>query len=378
MADAKLTSLTVIDGASAGPNDIVYLVHNPGSTQLSRQITVAQLVAAYERSKGRWDFVRDFGADNTGSSDCAGTLTTALNTIATAGGGTLYIPAGNPYYLFSGALQDTSSANAQVPLPFIGTGTPSASEQVSIQIVGCVPPPTSGEMNILPRAGYSCFRSTLTGASGTAAMFAHKSGGRNNLHTTWENLVFELPPNPTFGCLNLANGQDAILKNLLIHTGALDLGSITQPTHASAQGFILPQVNNSGAGTRADNCIVWGMYDGFKLGEQLLHGSSLSTVACLVAMRVPFAYHANIIESFMSFECPHVIAVDSGPQDAYLKIMLLDIENANGQYASWMNKSEHLDDSTDKLHGSITWHVVDANVGVVATFLILHKAGLDA
>ncbi len=92
----------------------------------------------------------------------------------------------------------------------------------------------------------------------------------------------------------------------------------------------------------------------------------MNAESCVVGMEVPAAYHANQITCFGAFECGYAIRASGGA--SYLMIDLFDLENGNGQYASWQDKTYHVDDSNNYIHGRFNWHVVDATAGVTHTF----------
>lgn len=323
-------------------------------------------MATYENALGRYDFVRDFAGDATGATDNSAKLTSALSTLVTAGGGRLYFPPGT--YKFSGALQDTSSANAQVLLPTIAnSGSPATGQQITIVMEGCLPPPSSGESSVIPTGpGYTIFKSTLTGGSGTAAFVSGPHATRNNLHLEFRNIIVQLPANPSLIGLNFGWQQDVIVENVMIHCGAVKFADVTQPTNSNAIGLVLPQ-NNYSANVKCSNVMIWGMYEGLRLGELLTMGDRIGLCSCAIGMRVDFSYHPNIIHSMSLLECPIGIQSISSSTTS-LVIHSLDIENANGQYQSWQDAVYHVDDSSNRITGKVSWHAVDAAVGVSHTF----------
>lgn len=364
MADTKLTGLSAV--ASRQLTDLAYLVTDPSGSAASKKITIGNLL-----HRPYYDFVEDFGADPTGAADCSAILEGAWSTIATAGGGVLYCPAG--IYLLSRALQDTSVTNAQVKLPKVGTGLIfENTAQVGILTIGAVPIPTSGASTVLPAAGYTVFKSTLAGATGTQpAVIGHPFIGtgnnQNNLSTHWRNLIFQLPPNPTMACLNLGNGQDPHPENVFIHTGALTQATVTQPTHPAAVGIIMNK-NNMANMASMRNTIVWGMYAGYEISELLVVGHMVAW-SCAIGVRVNWGYHANQIQFLGTYECPTGISAVADSNDKYLSIGLWDVENANGQYQSWQDVANNVDDASNKIKGKTAWHAVDAGVGVTHTLV---------
>lgn len=176
---------------------------------------------------GWYDAKVDGGCHGDGATDDTVHLQTLINT-ATANGtksATIYFPPGT--YLIGGALQDTGARNAQVLLPNVSFNT----QQVVLRFVGAVPPPTYGTATAsTPMAGdyFSIIKSTLAGASGTAACFAASqwsAGPTSNLVVCLRNLICEAPTNPTFTFWNLAGtiGSPEIADNIIyryLATGA--------------------------------------------------------------------------------------------------------------------------------------------------------------
>jgi len=328
--------------------------------------TRVSLIASSDLLQPRtWNFVLDFSGDNAGTTDMAATMANAFSTVVTAGGGTIYFPPG--IYLLSRPCQDTGEggANAQVPFPTVELDVFDVSTaQPTLRIVGALPPPTSGESSVLPASGHTVFKSTLTGGTGTASVFANRVG-RNNLHLAIENIILQLPSDPSVSGWNLADQNDVIARHLLIHSGTLKIMNVVQPTHTNQYAFVMPQ-NNHSANTIIENIMVWGSYTAYKTGELATVNGAMAE-SCVRAFLMAFSYHANHYGMLGIYECPYGL-VAAGNGDVYAVIGQLDIENANGQYKSWQNKVYHVDDPKDQLHLNVAWHVVDASVGVSHTF----------
>lgn len=368
--------MSAADGSSSAIADLVYLLHDPAGTPVNRKIRLDQLIAAFEISRHRWDFVRDFGADASGATDQSLVLQGALQTIADAGGGKLYCPPG--VYKISHALQDASVSNAQVILPSIGNGHVfgATSAQVCLVIEGALPAPTDGVSTASPAAGYTYFTSTLTGAALTACMIGHPFTGAaitnsNNLQTVWRNLIFQMPSNPTLSCLNLGNGNDCQIDGVMIFTGNTPQNDVVQPTHNNAAGIILPY-NNTASMPSVRNSIVFGMYYGVLISE-LAQVESLVCWSCYVGVLIYGSYHANRIGFLGTYECPYGIKSAPGTIPThggiYLTIQLWDIENSNGSYQSWQDSVYNVDDSGNDIHGSFGWHAVDGGFGTTHTLV---------
>jgi hypothetical protein len=329
-------------------------------------VTVQKARAGMQSRQRPWNFVEDFGADPTGTSDVSAKLTEALKTVVTSD-----VPVLECFgrFRFAGELQDTGDggANALVPLPQIDGRNPSSTAQRSLVIRGAAPGPTSGESTV-PPAGQTVFEVITNEGSGTLPSFmASRAGLRNNIHLRVENLDVQMPPNPRLSCFNFGMQQDVILEYLLVHTGSVDISNITEPTYNNSYAFIFPAVDKS-ALTLVRGVMVWGYYTAYRLGE-LGRGLIMNAESCKIALEIPRAYHVNTIESLGAFECQRVLKAAGDGESRFL-IGALDIENANGQFKNWQNAVNHIDDPMDHLYGELTWVQVNANVGQVHTPLI--------
>ena len=82
MANTKVSALTAT--TTAPDSALAYVVLDPSGTPLSRKITVKELVGHSTAGS----------IDPTGTNDCASAINSAMSALSSAGGGTLYIPAG--------------------------------------------------------------------------------------------------------------------------------------------------------------------------------------------------------------------------------------------------------------------------------------------
>jgi len=335
------------------PLSLAY-VEIPGA--LDRKLTLDNLFATMMG----WHNAKNFGIVGDGVADDTGAIQAAFQTIVTAGGGTIFFPAGT--YLLSTAQGGTGVAQVEFPVVGDGAGI-STTQQVTLRILGALPPPTSGELTALPVDGYTIFKSTMTTGTHTS-VFRSPGTGRNNLHVDWRDSIFQCPANPNYHALDCRYQQDTIFRHLLAHAGGMAYSTVTQPTH-SAAAFLFPQQHKA-VGVSAQNMMVWGYPIGYYLGELLTDGINLTASACLEAIEQPDNTHPNWLHSFTALECARVIkSVASG--SAGLHIGQLDIENANGQFAGWMDKINHIDDG-GQLYGTLNYHVVNANSSETDTF----------
>jgi hypothetical protein len=311
-------------------------------------------MATYENALGRWDFVRDFGADPTYTSDNSALLTSALATMAALGGGTLYVPAGR--YKFSGALQNTGTDNAQVLIPTVADNT----NQVAILIKGALPAPTAFNFTgsyPVQTTGYSTFESTMTGKSGTACFLGAADHGStfqaNNLTLRFENMIFAAPANPTFTMLDLRfqYGDGDIFKSVLVRADSVDLTNMTQPTATNSYGVKMPG-NNQSAWTNIHGLTVFGYYCGALWGENIT-GTGFRVWGCHTGIECVYTYHGSYMTDIGIYWCPYGIYGGAGDIGGPLSIQHWDIEHANGGGAAWQNCVADIYDPANYLHGKV-------------------------
>jgi len=308
----------------------------------------------------------DFGLTGNGTTDDTAAFQALIDTLAAAGGGTIYFPPGD--YLIAGVLQDTSGANAQIVLPSIlDTGAAA----VVISLVGALSPPTQffGDPSILPSGvkGFSVIKTTLTGGTGTASVIAGKvpAGSTifNNVVVNTRDLIFQGVPNPTFRMLNLESTTGCYIERTLIHAGRLGQ-NISQPLHDNSYGIILPPVSHS-ARSKVDGLQVWGYYWGIRSGE--LTDGSASVWSCTQGIELRFAYHPSIFTMLGLYGCANGIVCDDPTGPVYLRVLLCDIEHSNN--GSYQDGAADVYDPANVIHGDMKWLAVKSGVGNIHTLV---------
>ncbi len=260
-------------------------------------------------------------------------------------------------YLIGGALQDTGAFNGQILLPNVST----SSEQITLTFQGNARPPYAWHGTTAPVAeGYSVIKSTLTGASGTAAVISAGNGtppAQNNISVVMENLIFLGPDNPTFTFLNLKNVQGGAIRSIQIATAGGFSGSPVQPTHSNSYGIKLSQVYNSNY-TYVDGISVGAYYTGVLQGElSVVRGLVLGV--CIVGIELPDSIHASLIVDMHQSGCPTGIKA-TGLH--YCDILQYDAEHYVGNvtpFPTWMNPIYDLDDGSNNMHGHIRFLLID-------------------
>jgi hypothetical protein len=314
-----------------------------------------------------WYYAPDYGIIPDDGGDDTDSAQALLDLIGVRGrSATVYFPAGE--YLFAKGLQDAADANAQLLLP------PRSMDSATLVVnfVGASAPPIQffTFSDSVPRRGFTVFRSTLSGASGTAAFLAGPTetlsmdGTRqNNVALNVENMIFEAPPNPTFTMLNLQYHQANILRNVLIHTGSVNLQAVQQPTHPNAYGLKVPDYSHTPY-NYLENVIVWGHYYGMRLSENTV-GNGVRFWANWVGVDAAFGYHPSVFLSLGIYWGPYGIRASGGAADnlSRLRVLLYDIEQANGQGQAWQDMVYEVDDPNNWIVGEIYYESVAGGVG---------------
>jgi hypothetical protein len=323
-----------------------------------------------------------YNAAGNGTTDDTTALQSAVNALAAVGGGRIYFPPGT--YLIGGPLQDTGGSNAQILLPTIRTDAP----MVVIEFIGALPPPTQLFIGSpLPSAtAYSTIKSTLTGASGTAAFIGgveSSAGGFaglwNNVMLVASNMIFQAPPNPSFTFFNCFDTMGPYFRHVLIHTGTFDYTLVTQPTHANAVGIKLAPSNHS-AGQELDVVNVYGFYTGIQDGELAM--ITANVWSCKQAVLVPFTYHPSVYPRLGVFNCTKGIVaagvgysgVDGDNGVHYMRVIEYAGEFDGG--SNWYSRVYDVDDSTNLLKGDLKWVTIQGGVGSSHTFIKNGGTGL--
>jgi hypothetical protein len=319
------------------------------------------------------------GLAGNGTTDDTAALQSLMNTLGAVGGGRIYFPPG--VYLIGGPLQDPSGINAQITFPSITVTQPPA----VIEFHGPIAPPTQfyiGSPVGLP--GCATIKSTLTGASGTAACIAGREVGGyptnlwDNVQFLARNMVFQAPPNASFTMINCFNIQGPHFYHCLFHAGALDMNTIIEPTHSNSFAIKLAPSNHSGNQT-LDVVNIYGFYNGVLDGE-LVTMNHANCVGVKRAFVIPFNNHLSNHGTLGIWNCQNGICAagvgytgqnnDNGTK--YIQIQALAIEqnwSAGGYGPAWADSVYDVDDPLNLLIGEARWLVVKAGTGNSHNFI---------
>jgi hypothetical protein len=297
-----------------------------------------------------WFNVMDYGATGDGSTDDTAAIQATIDAATAAGGGVIYFPPG--IYLVSGALQDTGAFNGQLLLPNVDHADP----HVVLVFRGALRPglhPVYGT-DIDADTAHSIIRSSLTGASGTAAcvsggnnLAAPSSGGGNNLEVLVQDLVCVGPDNPTFTFWNLSACQGGGLVDVQVSTPGGFAGTAVEPTHNNSYGVKVPQKYFSNY-TVTTGLSIGGFYTSILNGERADHRGLVLGI-CIVGVEQPAMFFASVVHSMQitSFQ----VGIKSSGGDSRLDV--IDYSAEHTASPAWMVTTYDLDDSSNRIYGYI-------------------------
>lgn len=305
-----------------------------------------------------WYVATENGLAGDGVTDDTAALKALINTVAAAGGGTIYFPPG--CYLIGGPF--ISGTEAQIPLPIVDEADPF----VTIHLIGALPATNSFwyfSTDSPTGAPYSVIKSTATGGSDVNALFRGQMDVGavfyNNLVMRYSNLIIALPANPTFTAIDMTQDCGGWIDDCLVYAGTIDLDAVTEPTFPNSYGVKLPGSNHS-SGTKVQGLAVTGFYNGLLDGE----ASQIDNVAIQGCQRALVETHCVYpgMHGFVGiYFCPKSIVMDDA-QPRYLTIRQLDLENPHSPAAAWQVLINHCDDPDNFLYGSVQWYGAAANV----------------
>jgi hypothetical protein len=186
-------------------------------------------------------------------------ITAAYTSLASTGG-RIYFPLG--LFLVNGPLQDTSGANAILPMPHVlYQGTPPA---VPISFIGSAIPTCCN----LTKTNASIIQTSAT--SGNVIGGYYNAGSYTPFTNVWlvlEKLVFRAPTNP-----GVVDVNATYVTGLHAEHVWFDTPSSSLPSNAAGGAMYFPALSNN-LSIIADDITAVAYYNGFKIGEHAHVGS---------------------------------------------------------------------------------------------------------
>jgi hypothetical protein len=305
-----------------------------------------------------------YGTDDTAA------IQSAINAVFSAGTGTVYFPAG--IYMIAGALQNTSTHNAQLYLPHV----PLLSPQVTIGFVGTtaptmvVPAPTVVSNNPPPKSGSILF-SPINGSGTAPALLAawtdNTASDFSLVFPTVGNLTFRtayLNPNPLIA-LQFSSASIAHFESVVLDVDATSAQiAATQPVSGGI-GLYPPAFDNGAYVVVKDSYAV-GYDTGFVWTE---HGNFdyVNTYFCYTSYLVQAAYHSmrgSRIGSWSSKRGLYASGASiGGATESGIVIQEFASEHNDANSSWWFYSPTDVVDASNALYGTLAYWIVKSNVG---------------
>lgn len=365
-AGALQTTGGTMSGAIAmGSNKITGLTNGSGAQDAAAYGQIGAAVAALGAGALGWiDITQSpYNADKTGTNDCTSAIQSAINAAVTAGGGTIYFPAGT--YLMS-ASQTTGGSGGQAysgqvvfPARNLTVG------QVVVRLLGAVPTPQtmwgSWAGTAVPvEVGGSILNSTATSGNvfdvNTVGGFTFDGYYFSNVQVNFDSLLIRCPNNPQCGGLRLDRAYSACIDNCTVGVNAAAT-AITQPT-GGTYAIQMPQINN-GTGNGIRRSQVYGFAYGLAHSEHVLLDSFAAEI-CLVGIAPQLMNHQAEYRKVLIQGC--VTNIQTAAANCYIE-GTVDFENEGSGW--WANQYDILDGG-----GHLYGRLGLKNIAQTATFAL--------
>lgn len=312
-----------------------------------------------------WFNVKDYGATGDGTTDDTSSIQDAIDACMTGEGGTVYFPPG--IYQLDGALQSTSTYNAQLIIPQV---TSAHGKAKAIRFLGSGPNVPQSEVasaTAQDEAGAilrSSWNGTISGNPAVISSGIHdelfNGGGWSWVFVTFEDLEIRVPSDPKLSAIDLTSATGCRIRSLSISTNIAS-GSRVVPTHSNSVAVDMPYGYNSQQPDLVEDLMVANFYTGLRPSEQC--NGSVAFIQCTRAIELrgntspSKTWHMTTFSKVLAGQCPRVLVFTGDPR--WVNIALLNVEHDTG---IWTNVYD-IDDASNLGRGFISWHTVDPSTG---------------
>lgn len=329
-----------------------------------------------------------YGTDNTVA------IQKAIDTCFKHGGGTVLVPNRTDYFfLVAGQLRNNVlgvNPNSQIVIPMAyngGTGINAVENRTAILIEGETGPefsPNGPLSDIIPGVKGSVIYSIIDGTGNAPAVFASKAPFQtitgdsiNYTYVGFKNFTIITPANrngggTSIGGINMYWGTPFLYENLVITADGKGKTSV-RPVNNVA-GLITNKINSETQAVVRQVDVRLYKY-GICTGDHanLDQAEVFLCDKAFVFMNNFGATQANRIMPVWSITSVYVPSSDimglpgsgvSAGVGAHFKIDMLHSEVYAGDATGWWNYTYIFEDSSNKAHGSLTYHTVRAGVGI--------------
>ena len=259
--------------------------------------------------------VSEYGLKGDGRTDDTAALQALIDKIGAEGrNAVIYFPLEGPY-LFDGPFQDIERSNCIIKFPSMAiTG-----RYYTITLRGYSTPvysPSAFSTQPLPSA--TVLRTTRSQAGGQAPSFFGGIGpkGGDNYECSYvgigfENLIVQVPPNPSFTAVNLDHYTASCFRNVAVLAPSLSVTNTAEPTTEDSFGVIQPHFS-SGVYQRVEEMLVIvGFYNGIRVGENCC-AEYIEIYSCRNAAVFDFSHGTSRMERLTAGWCKcHMVFRDA-------------------------------------------------------------------
>jgi hypothetical protein len=344
--------LTGRDAAEQHPADAVtYDNGTSGLIATDVQAAIDEVVASGSADvpeELRWYNVEDYGAVHDGVTDDTAAIQAAIDDCFANGGGVIFFPKDDDktqaIYLIAGALQDTSTYNSQLEIPYNASGL------VTLWFY------TYGATL------RSNWNGTISGEPSIISAGEYDPAALNGVFVVFDNLRVEYKADPKLTAIDMRAA--ATFRWTRLSMAPYESYTSAVPTHSNAVGLDLPfGLNDQNSGGDAFWCD--GMYTALRPSEQMIADAVYASYNRIgVEMRgsegsPDYLQHAAIIQRLNIWFTLYGIKHTGDPRT--LIVSLMDVEHNDP--SPWATVYD-VDDSSNYGRGMITLHTLDYVTGV--------------